>query len=105
MGSDLHAKIECEMALLPRCRLFADLVEHSLQRGEVSQAVEQSTLGRDCFVGSLGQLINKKITGRTDADQVTLYDGVGLGVQDTTIAKSIFDQVVDKDTGTRVSFS
>jgi ornithine cyclodeaminase/alanine dehydrogenase-like protein (mu-crystallin family) len=105
MGADLHAKIECEMALLARCRLFADNTEHCLERGEVSQAVAAGVLPRDCFAGSLGRLINGDVAGRRSPAEITLFDAVGLGVQDTTIAKSIYDQAVSKQLGLRVQFS
>ncbi|MFN0079228.1 MAG: ornithine cyclodeaminase family protein [Prosthecobacter sp.] len=104
MGADLHSKIECEMELMPRCRLFADKVEHCLERGEVSQAVEKGILGRDCFAGSLGQAIIGQIAGRSSEDQITLFDGIGIGVQDTTVARSIYDQAVAKGLGLRVAF-
>ncbi|MFW6058787.1 MAG: ornithine cyclodeaminase family protein [Phycisphaeraceae bacterium] len=105
MGTDLHAKIECEMALLPRCRKFADVIEHALQRGEVSQAVEQGVLDENCYVGTLGQVINGDVAGRESDEQITLYDGVGIGIQDTTIAKTIHEQAREKGLGTRVAFS
>lgn len=105
MGSDLAEKIECEMELLPRCRLFADFVEHALLRGEASQAVEAGILGQDCYAGSLGQVINGEVAGRTGRDQITLYDGVGIGIQDTTIARTIFQQARDQDLGVHVAFS
>ena len=105
MGSDLHEKIECEMTLLPRCRLFADAIEHTLQRGEASQAVEQGVLGKDCYQGSLGQVINGTVSGRTEVSEITMYDGVGIGIQDTTIARAIHDQAVSKNLGTQIEFS
>ncbi len=102
MGADLAAKRECQMSLLPRCRLFADLVDHCLQRGEVSQAIEQGRLGSDCFAGSLGQVINGQVEGRRNRDEITLFDAVGLGVEDTTVTKSIYDQAQEKGLGLRV---
>ena len=105
MGSDLHEKIECEMSLLPRCRLFADAIEHTLQRGEASQAVEQGILRKDCYQGSLGQVINGDVASRTDDTEITIYDGVGIGIQDTTIARAIHDQAVSKHLGTWIAFS
>lgn len=105
MGTDLHPKIECEMALLPRCRMFADVVEHALKRGEVSQAVESGIVGEDCYAGTLGQVINGDLTGRESDEQITLYDGVGIGIQDTTISKTLYDQAVAKQLGTRIAFS
>lgn len=105
MGTDLPEKIECEMALLPRCRIFADVIEHAVKRGEVSQAVAQGLLDADCYAGTLGQVVNGAVPGRTGDDQITLYDGVGIGIQDTTIARTLYDQALKNDLGTRVSFS
>lgn len=105
MGTDLPDKIECEISLLPKCRKFADMIEHALKRGEVSQAVEQGVLDEDCYVGTLGQVINGDVPGRTANDQITMYDGVGIGIQDTTIVKTIYDQAIQKNLGTRICFS
>lgn len=105
MGSDLHEKIECEMQLLTRCRLFADKIEHALQRGEVSQAVEKGVLTRECYAGSLGQVINRELVGRESPEQITLFDGVGIGIQDTTIVRTILDQAQQHGLGQRVAFS
>lgn len=104
MGADLHDKIECEMTLLPRCRIFADKIEHALLRGEVSQAVEKGILGKDCYSGSLGEVINGA-PGRRTADEITMFDGVGIGIQDTTIVRTIYDQAVAKGLGQRIAFS
>jgi ornithine cyclodeaminase len=104
MGADLHEKIECEMALLPRCRLFADKIEHALIRGEVSQAVEKGLVGKDCYVGSLGEVINGA-PGRRSAEEITMFDGVGIGIQDTTIVRTIYDQAVKQGLGQRIAFS
>ena len=105
MGADLHEKIECEMSLLRKCRIFADFTEHALQRGEVSQAVKQGVLDENCYAGTLGQVINKNLKGRTDPKQITMYDGVGIGIQDTTIARAIYDQALAKGIGSRIAFS
>tara|TARA_B100000809_G_scaffold12845_1_gene11801 strand:- start:32 stop:1027 length:996 start_codon:yes stop_codon:yes gene_type:complete len=105
MGTDLADKIECEMALLPRCRLFADKVEHALLRGEVSQAVAAGILDENCYLGSLGQIINGDVAGRTSNDDITVFDGVGIGIQDTTIGKTIYDQAQAKGLGIRLAFS
>ena len=93
------------MSLLPKCQIYADVVEHALQRGEVSQAVEQGLLNNDCYQGSLGQVINGQIPGRTDQQQITMYDGVGIGIQDTTVVRAIYDQATSKGIGTRIAFS
>lgn len=105
MGADLDKKIECEMALLTRCSLFADFIEHAVQRGEASQAIACGVLGPTCYLGSLGAVINGDVPGRIAHDQITMYDGVGIGIQDTTIARSIYDQALAKGLGVKISFS
>lgn len=105
MGSDMPDKIECEMSLLARCHIVADMIEHAIKRGEVSQAVEKGILDENCYAGSLGQVINGELPGRTDETQITLFDGVGIGIQDTTVARTIYDQAVEKGLGTRLGFS
>ena len=105
MGSDLPDKIECEMSLLPKCRKFADMIEHALLRGEVSIAVGRGILAQDCFEGSLGQVLSGDVAGRENDDQITLYDGVGIGIQDTTIARTIYEQAVSLNLGTHIAFS
>ncbi len=105
MGTDLHEKIEYEPSLIARCRRYADKVEHALQRGEVSQSIESGLLSAEtCFLGSLGEVLNGTLAGRQNDQEITLYDGVGIGIQDTTIAKVIFDQAVARNKGVRVRF-
>lgn len=105
MGTDMGEKIECEMELMPRCRIFADFPEHVAQRGEVSQAIEAGILSENCFEGSLGQVMNGAIAGRNSADEITLYDGVGIGVQDTAIVWRILEVAKANGVGVLFAFS
>jgi ornithine cyclodeaminase len=104
MGADLPGKIECEMSLLPRCRIFADNPPECVNKGEVHRAVGQGILGKEPYAGSLGQVIIGKLEGRQNAEQITLFDGIGTGVQDTTVATSIYEQALEKKSGMRIRF-
>lgn len=105
MGADIHSKIECEMSLLTRCRIVADNPGECIGKGEVSQAVEKGILESDCYAGSLGKVINGMIPGREAPEQITMFDGIGMGIQDTTIAKSLYDQATNKNIGLRVQIA
>jgi alanine dehydrogenase len=104
MGADLAEKQEVETHLLSRCRLFADSIEQCVTRGEVSKAVASGLLTEDCFEGTIGELLAGKIAGRSDDEEITLYDGTGLGVQDTAMAKYVYDVAVSEGLGRRIEF-
>lgn len=104
MGADLHQKIECEWSLIPRCRVFADSPAQAIERGEVSQAVERGLVGKDVYAGSLGQVVSGAVQGRQSRDQITMFDGIGIGVQDTTICATILEQAEAKGLGQKIQF-
>ncbi|MCC7491294.1 MAG: ornithine cyclodeaminase family protein [Fimbriimonadaceae bacterium] len=104
MGADLHTKIECAPDLLPRCRLYADSIAQCTARGEASQAIAAGLLPAEPFVATLGAVIAGTAPGRRGAGEITLYDGTGLGVQDTAIASLIYRLATDLGLGTAVRF-
>ena len=50
-------------------------------------------------------MINGDVTGRESDEQITMYDGVGIGIQDTTIAATIYEQARARKLGTPIRFS
>jgi len=105
MGADLHPKIECVPALLKRCRLYADNLDQCTSRGEVSQAIEAGVLMPQPFVGRLGQLLRGDVPGRLGEHDITLYDGTGIGVQDTVMAAVLYDLASAAGLGLRIDWT
>jgi ornithine cyclodeaminase/alanine dehydrogenase-like protein (mu-crystallin family) len=54
------------------------------------------------IAGEIGQVIAGEVPGRTAADQITLFDGTGMGIQDAVVAKVIYDIATSKGLGTTV---
>lgn len=105
MGADLHDKQECQLKLLSRCKLYADNYDQCVTRGEVSQAIAAGVLPEQPFVGRIGQVIRGEVEGRTSDDDVTLFDGTGLGVQDTAMAAVIYEIAREENLGQRINFT
>lgn len=97
MGSDLPHKIELDPELTLRAHRIADEPAHSVMRGEVSQSVEAGRLGEDCFAGSIIDVVTGRVPGRRSPDEVTLYDGVGVGYQDTVLVGHLYEQAVGRE--------
>lgn len=83
MGSDQPGKAELEPACLSRADVYvADSLEQTRLMGELRAAPRLHARDHP----ELGQIIAGQRAGRTGADQITLCDLTGTGVQDTAIA-------------------
>jgi ornithine cyclodeaminase/alanine dehydrogenase-like protein (mu-crystallin family) len=86
MGADGPGKAEIALEELARARVFCDDWEQASHGGELARAVEAGVLGR-VDVTELGAVLAGDAPGRTDADDITLFDSTGLAIQDLAIAK------------------
>ncbi len=87
MGSDAEHKNEIDPALIGKTDLYVcDSQTQTSILGELHHAIDAGIVAPDVAFPELGQIIAKLNAGRTSADQVTLCDLTGTGVQDTAIA-------------------
>ena len=85
MGTDTAGKQEVEPALLARARLFADEVAQSVTIGEAQHAVAAGVV-TPADITPLGAVILGHAPGRQHADEITLFDGTGVALQDIAVA-------------------
>lgn len=85
MGTDTRGKREVEPALLARAALFADEVAQAVTIGECQHAVAEGLVAEDAIV-PLGAVIAGLHPGRRSEDEITLFDGTGVGLQDLAAA-------------------
>ncbi|MCE8535651.1 ornithine cyclodeaminase family protein, partial [Ruegeria pomeroyi] len=52
----------------------------------------------------LGAVINGTHPGRTSDDQITLFDGTGVGLQDLAVAAAVVDRARAANVGTEIEF-
>jgi len=103
MGTDTKGKQEVEAALLVKADVFTDEIAQSISIGEAQHAVAQGLI-KETDVAQLGAVINGTIAGRTSDDQITLFDGTGVGLQDLAVAASVVDLAVEKGIAIEVDF-
>jgi ornithine cyclodeaminase len=90
MGSDTPEKNELESRILEMADVVVgDSLEQCKFRGEIFKAVSAGILNADKPV-ELGNVIARKITGRTSDDQVTIADLTGVAVQDIQITAGVY---------------
>lgn len=103
MGTDTKGKQEVEAALLGRATVFTDEVAQSISIGEAQHAVAAGLLGEDA-IAEIGAVINGTHPGRKDAEEITLFDGTGVGLQDLAVASAAVDLAIAKGLAQKVDF-
>jgi len=87
MGSDQHTKNELEPACLARAdRYVPDRLAQTRVLGELRSAIAAGVFAADAGFAELGDIVAGNAAGRRSADEITIADLTGTGVQDTVIA-------------------
>ena len=82
---------EIDEALLLRCSLFADARESCLKEpGDVVVPLREGKISEDHVKAELGELLTGRHGGRTADDEVTLFQSLGLAVEDLAAALHIY---------------
>lgn len=103
MGTDTKGKQEVEAALVANSTVFTDEVAQSVSIGEAQHAIA-SGLIKESEVFELGAVINGTHPGRSSEDEITMFDGTGVGLQDLAVAASVIELAVEKGVATEVAF-
>jgi len=85
MGTDTKGKQEVDPALFKSATVFADEIAQSITIGEAQHAVASGLIGEGALT-AIGEVINATHPGRSSDDEITLFDGTGVGLQDLAVA-------------------
>ena len=89
---------------LARARVVVDDYEISVQKsGESVLALAEGAIDHDHLRTELGQVITGEAPGRTSADQITLYNSVGVAIQDLAIARLLIERAREWGRGRELS--
>ena len=71
--------------------------------GECQHAISRGTLAEG-DITEIGEVINGKHKGRNSEDEVTFFDGTGVGLQDLAVALAVVDLAVANGVAIDVDF-
>lgn len=101
MGTDTKGKQEVDANILARATVFTDEVAQSISIGEAQHAVAAGLIAAEDIV-EIGNTINGDHPGRTSDDEITLFDGTGVGLQDLAVASAAVRRGIEKGTAIEV---
>ncbi|HVH67528.1 MAG TPA: hypothetical protein VM716_06635 [Gemmatimonadales bacterium] len=92
VGTGSPEKVELEPGVLAKAdKLIADRVSQTERYGNLHHAVTAGAVTRDKVYAELGDLAAGRRAGREGADEITVADLTGVGVQDAAIAQAVVE--------------
>ena len=84
MGTDTRGKQEIDPAVVAAATVFAEQVTQSIVIGEAQHAVARGMLSENAII-QIGKVINGDHLGRSSDNEITLFDGTGVALQDLAV--------------------
>ncbi|MEM6622797.1 MAG: iminosuccinate reductase BhcD [Pseudomonadota bacterium] len=103
MGTDTKGKQEVDAALVAKATVFTDEIAQSTTIGEAQHAIAAGLITAEAIT-PIGDVINGEHPGRSSADEITLFDGTGVGLQDLAVAQVAAEKGIEAGLVSRVAF-
>ncbi len=87
MGADTRGKQELDSALVARAALFVDELAQAFSIGEFQHAYAAKLITESAVRGTLGDVVAGLREGRRTAQEITIFDGTGVALQDLAVAR------------------
>lgn len=106
MGQYAPGKRELEAETIARATYVPDLRERVFQdAGSFLYALDEGFIDEDHVHAELGEVVAGVAPGREAADELTVFDSGGTGVETVGAAGMLYEKAVEEDLGTMIEFS
>ncbi len=95
---------ELDTETIKRAKYVPDLRERVHQdAGSFITAHNEGVVGDEHIHAELGEVIAGTASGRTEEDEITVFDSGGTGIETVAAAAMLYDMAVERDFGTPIS--
>jgi ornithine cyclodeaminase/alanine dehydrogenase-like protein (mu-crystallin family) len=103
VGASTPSTREVDGETIRRARLFVDRLESAWnEAGDLLIPLRQGEVDPSCVAGELGEVVLGRLEGRRNAEEVTLFKSLGLGVEDAAAGRLVYLRAVSEGRGTRL---
>ncbi len=104
VGACIPKARELDDAAVAMARMFVDSRESAThESGDFLLARASGAIGDDAIEGEIGELLAGTIEGRRDDREITLFNSLGIAVEDLATAHHVLERALDRGVGTRVA--
>ena len=94
---------ELDSAAVCRSRIYLDQREAALRDGgDLAIPLASGELDQDRIIGEVGQVMLGQIPGRQSEEEITLFESVGIAVEDLSAAALIYQLACQQGLGVEV---
>jgi ornithine cyclodeaminase len=104
MGADTRGKQELDPALVAQASVFVDEASQAVSIGECQHAFGAGLITEQSFRGSIGEVVAGLRPGRRSPEEITLFDGTGVALQDLAVADLAVRIARERRAGTVVAY-
>ncbi|MGB9936377.1 MAG: alanine dehydrogenase [Methanobacterium sp.] len=104
MGADAPGKQELNSHILQKAKIVIDCWDQASHSGEINIPVQEGLVRQSDIHGKIGDIIINKIPGRTDDQEITVFDSTGLAVQDIVTAWKVYEKALGSGAGQKINF-
>jgi alanine dehydrogenase len=102
IGADAVGKEELDPELIIHSKIIVDDMVQALHSGEVNVPLSKHYISENDIHAQLGEVIVGLKPGRTNEEEITIFDSTGLAIQDVASAHLIYNRAVSKGIGRQV---
>lgn len=102
-GCDMEGKQELDPTIFTRAKVVVDNLSECVRRGETQHCIRQGLLKREDIHAEIGEIALGQKPGRTDDQEITIFDSTGMSLQDISTASRIYEKALACGIGTKVS--
>jgi alanine dehydrogenase len=100
VGSCFATHRELDAEAVRRARLFTDCRESCRnEAGDFLMALAEGAVADTHLLGELGEVLLGTLPGRVSRDDITIYESLGVAVEDLAAAHAIHRSALETDTG------
>lgn len=86
-------------------KLYVDRLESAHnESGDYLIPLNEGVITSGHIIGEIGELISGRIEGRATADEITLFKGLGLAIEDLAAANFIYNEAAKLQKGIEIAF-
>jgi len=106
MGQYTPGKRELDSTTIERATYVPDLRERAFQdAGSFLHALDEGIVDEDHVHAELGDVVAGTAAGRTDPDEITVFDSGGTGIETTAAAYMLYERAIEQNRGQTIELA